>query len=42
MLSASFKRLPVDQQMRHFNESRQENWQLIKELRGLLVGKESL
>jgi hypothetical protein len=42
MLSASFKRLPVEQQMRHFNESRQENWQLIKELRGLLAGKESL
>ena len=42
MLSAGFKRLPVEDQMRHFNDSRQENWQLIKELRGLLVGKESL
>jgi hypothetical protein len=42
MLSAGFKRLPVEDQMRHFNDSRQENWQLIKELRGLLAGKESL
>lgn len=42
MLSSSFKRLPIEDQMRHFNDSRQENWQLIKELRGLLAGKESL
>jgi hypothetical protein len=42
MLSSSFKRLPVEQQMRHFNESRQDNWQLIKELREMLAGKESL
>jgi hypothetical protein len=42
MLSSSFKRLPIEEQMRHFNHSRQENWQLIKELRVLLAGKESL
>jgi hypothetical protein len=41
MLSASFKRLPVEEQIQTFNRSRQENWQLIKELRGLLAGKES-
>ena len=41
MLSAQFKRLPVVEQMQFFNQSRQENWQLIKELMGLLAGKES-
>jgi hypothetical protein len=41
MLSAKFKRLPVEEQMQFFNQSRQENWQLIKELRVLLAGKES-
>jgi len=41
MLTPGFKRLAVDDQIRFFNQSRQENWQLIKELRGLLAGKES-
>lgn len=41
MLSAKFKRLPVEEQIQFFNQSRQENWQLIKELRVLLAGKES-
>lgn len=41
MLSPKFKRLPVEDQIQFFNQSRQENWQLIKELRVLLAGKES-
>lgn len=41
MSSAKFKRLPVEEQIQFFNQSRQENWQLIKELRVLLAGKES-
>lgn len=41
MQSAAFNRLPVEEQIQFFNQSRQENWHFIKELRGLLAGKES-
>ena len=41
MSAAKFRRLPVEEQIQFFNQSRQENWQLIKELRVLLAGKES-
>jgi hypothetical protein len=34
-------RLPVERRMEIFNQSREETWQLIKELRSLLAGKES-
>jgi hypothetical protein len=41
MQSAGFNRLPVEEQIQFFNQSRQENLDFIKELRGLLAGKES-
>jgi hypothetical protein len=41
MVSSSFDKLPIEQQILFFNESRRQNWELIKELRSLLAGKES-
>ena len=41
MLSRDHNRLPVEQRMQIFNESRQETWELIKELRSMLAGKEA-
>ena len=41
MLSRDHNRLPVEQRIQIFNESRQETWELIKELRSLLAGKEA-
>jgi hypothetical protein len=41
MQTRDFMRLPVERRMEIFNQSREETWQLIKELRSLLAGKES-
>lgn len=41
MHSRDYNRLPIEQRMQIFNDSRQQTWELIKELRGLLAGKEA-
>ena len=41
MQSRDYDRLPIEQRMQIFNDSLQQTWELIKELRGLLAGKEA-